>query len=127
MKHVKNTMKLKIPQDYKNDGMLPQISFKKNPVIRNNLNENQDSLKIEINTQLSEANSGTVLIYVTIFKTGPTEALLKLRVLPNKIRKGQNINTLSYNYSMTNNLLVRDPLWVFKNKYQEKFNEAAPN
>ena len=83
---VKNyiNMKLKSLQDFKNHGPPPLISFKIEPVIRNNPGYTQDSFKVKIKTQLIEVNIKTAPLYVPIFNTIAINSLLKLPLLLKK-------------------------------------------
>ena len=85
-KKVKNYiyMKLKSLQYLNNHGPPPLISFKIEPVIRNNHGENQDSFKVKIKTQLIEVNIKTSPLYVPIFDTIYIKSLLKLPLLLKK-------------------------------------------
>ena len=78
-------MRLQLPQDPKNRGLLTHISFNPDPTTSKKYDENQDSPKVEINTQMGETNRKAVSIYVLILNTGNSKALLKLLILINKI------------------------------------------
>ena len=72
------TRNLQVP---KNCVLTPLVFFKTGPTIGKKPNENQESLNVEIKTQSGEANSKIVLIYVLIFKTVISKALLKFFML----------------------------------------------
>ena len=73
-------------------------------------------MKVDIKTQLGERDSDTVAIYVALFRTGSPEDLLKSVAILNKVVRGQELSTGPQKFGMTQNMVVRESLRVFKNK-----------
>ena len=94
----------------------PIIYSKTEPLMGNNPNKFQDSLKVKIVTQPGETNRKMVPLYLLILKTSSDEALSKVLVILKKILKVNNLNTGSQWCDTTNNLLTREALQVFKKK-----------
>ena len=69
-----------------------------------------------------EINSKMLFLYILIFKTVLSKALLKLLVLINYILKDQNLYTGPHMYAIKKNLLARDALWIFEHKLQSSVN-----
>ena len=65
--------------------------------------QKQDFLKVDIKTRLGEGNSKSFFLYVPIFETVLTEALLKFLMRIKKILKEWNLRTCTHRYVMTNN------------------------
>ena len=87
-KSRKDNIKIILLKDLNNHGMLPPIYLKPYPLIGNAPIKNKYYLSIYIKTQPIDTNSNTVSLYVPIFKTGSSEALLKLIVLLGKKPQG---------------------------------------
>ena len=62
-------MNLQLLQDLNNRRPSSPIYFKTDPTTGKNLDKNQYSIKMKINTQLVEASSKIVFLYVSIFNT----------------------------------------------------------
>ena len=63
------------------------ISFNKYSTVRKKINENENNMNLEINTQPIEAKNKTVSLYLPIFKTRSTKTLLGFLMLLKKILK----------------------------------------
>ena len=73
--------------------MLPQIYFTSDPMIRKKHDEMQYTLKLGIKTQLGEINMKAVFLYIPIFKSGKSEAIVNLLVLLKTILNGRSLIT----------------------------------
>ena len=111
-------MRVALPKDWaRNRGPPPPIPYKQELSLSTDKDENHhDSLKIEIETQPSLADSKSLSLYVPIFKSGPPEMLLKYLVVLQKILKGQSLTTGPQQYAMARNLLAGEALRVFNQK-----------
>ena len=85
---------------------MPPISYSHKSMVGVKPEDKQDLLKVYINTQLGEANSDTILLYVQIFNTWSYEVILKLLTHPKKIINGQSLTTAPHRYATNNNILV---------------------
>ena len=92
---------------------MPLISYMPDTVIGKTPEDKHDSLKVEIKNQPGEPDSKTVSIYVSLFRAGSPEALLKFIVVLHKVIKRQELSTGPQKYGMACNLLLGDSLWVF--------------
>ena len=101
-------MELQMIQDLNNHGIMPPISFNTDPTIGNKPHQNQDSLKVKINTNKGDINKKTVLIFISIFNTSLDEAPLKIIFLLEQILKYQNLNTGSQCYVMIDSILSEE-------------------
>ena len=66
-------------------GPLPPISYKPDSMIGNTPTSKEYPLKVDIKTQTGDKDIETLLIYVTFFRIGRTEALLKFITILNGI------------------------------------------
>ena len=78
-----NEQNLHMLQDIKKCRPPPPISFGPGPTIFKKPDKKRHSLRFDINTFTEEINIKTVSLYILIFKTGLTKALLKLLVVLN--------------------------------------------
>ena len=106
-------MEFHLLRDLKNCGSSPPIYFKPGPIIVKKNNEKQDSFKVKIKTQSGNIPIKAVSLYIWIFNTGSSEALLRFLIILKKIYKGYNMKTFPHVYSMTNNILPVDALRFF--------------
>ena len=121
-------MKLKIPKyDVENRGLLPPILYKSYPTISKTPADKSDSLKVDIKNQPRERDSDTVAIYVLLFCTGTTEALVKFVTTLHKIILCQDLFTGPQTFRITSNLVVRGAIRVFEKKIQDRGMEANSN
>ena len=79
-----------------------------------------DSFKVNIKTQLGERDSETVAIYVPLFWTGSTEALLKFFTILRKIIRVQDLSTGPQKFGMTQNLVFVEALGVLEQKARDR-------
>ena len=79
-----------------------------------------ESLKVGIKNQLGERDIETLDIYVPLFRTGISEALLKFVTILHKITRGQDLSTGLQKFGMTRNLVVGESLRVFGRKAPER-------
>ena len=97
----------------KTQGPPTPISYKANVTIRKTLTDKSESLKVDIKTQPGKRESKTVVVYVTLFRTGIPEALFKLVTIIHKIIRGQDLSTGPQNFGMRWNLVVKESLQLF--------------
>ena len=74
-------MKLQFNKYFKNSGTVTLIYYHPDITVNKNHEENSNSLKAYIKTQLGESNSKSISFYVPVFKTGSSEILLKFLTL----------------------------------------------
>ena len=86
-KTTTSKMNTQIANDANNRSLPPQISYKSYMMIGETPTDISDYLKLDINMQQCEKYRKTVSIYVKLFRTGSTEALLELITLNNRIIK----------------------------------------
>ena len=113
-------MKLQIANDFNNYGTPAPIYYKTHQMTGNMPTERVNSLKVDTKTQLGEKESETLAIYMTLFRNGSPETLLKFVTILNNIIKGHELYTGTHKYKMTRNLVVGESLQVFdhNNWYQ---------
>ena len=83
---------------------------------------------MKIKTQLDKSNSETISLYILVFKTGLSEALLVFFIMIKNIVKGQSLTTDSHIYDMVNTLLEGESFQVFFNtpeKTEERLCETS--
>ena len=121
-------MELNIPkEDWNNCGLLPPICYKPDPAIGKTPADRSDFLWVDIKTQPGDRVSDTVAIYVSLFLTGSTEALLKFVTLFKNIIWGQDMSTVPHKFGMTRNLVVGESLWVFEKNTWDRGTETNAN
>ena len=89
---------------------MPPISYNTNITIRKTPTENSDYLKVNIKNQPRERDSETVAIYMPLFRTGSTGALLKFVTILHKIISGKYLSIEPQKFGMTPNLVVVEAL-----------------
>ena len=121
-------MKTQISKEYWNRRVLQlPIYYKPDATIRKRPTDKLEYLKVNIKTQLGERDSDMVAISVPPFRTWSPEALLNFFNILHKIIRGQDLSMGTQKFGMIQNLIVRDALWVFKQKVWERGTEKNTN
>ena len=106
-------MNLNLQQGIQNHGPSSPISYKPDVTVKNKLESNSDSLKVDIKTHKGYVGSEPPL-YIPMFKQYPPGSWLKFQIKLQKIIKVQILKAGPQWYAIIKNLQVAEDLRVFE-------------